>query len=190
MAVLEKKLIVKDSVNMNNEAYKWFPVYTNPRAEKKAFDILQAKGIETYLPLQKRLKQWSDRKKWVHEPLISSYLFVRINKHMLQEVLSTQGVCRFIYFSGKMACVSEREIENLRLLLASENELELTERKFNKGEKVLVNAGPLMGLRGELVDHLSQKKLLVRLGDTGKSLLVQIPPVFLELEVKIGMTVD
>ena len=64
---------------VENRNYKWYPVYTHPRAEKKAHQALSNKGIETYLPLRRQLKQWSDRKKWVDEPFIKSYLFVHIS---------------------------------------------------------------------------------------------------------------
>lgn len=162
------------------EQYHWYPVYTNPRAEKKAADFLTKKGIETYLPLQRQIKQWSDRKKWVEEPLIKSYIFVKISVTQQMEVLTTQGVCRFLYFSGKIASMPERQILQLQLLLATETELEVSERPFKTGEKVRVKAGPLMGLTGELVNHLSQKKMIIRLDHTGQVVLVQIPAVFLE----------
>ena len=38
--------------------------------------MARGKGIESYLPLKKVLKQWSDRKKWVEEPLFRSYIFI------------------------------------------------------------------------------------------------------------------
>ena len=83
------------------EVYKWYPVYTFPKAEKKAHQALLSKGIESYLPLRRQLKQWSDRKKWVEEPFIKSYLFVYIAEHEQTEVLMTKGIARFIYFSNK-----------------------------------------------------------------------------------------
>ena len=49
----------------------WYAVYTNSRAEKRVSDRLAEMGIETFLPLQKTLRQWSDRKKLVEKPLIS-----------------------------------------------------------------------------------------------------------------------
>ena len=162
------------------ESYKWYPVYTNPRAEKKANELLIAKGIETYLPLQKTLKQWSDRKKIVEEPYIKSYLFVRITPAQHTEVLMTRGICRFLYFSGKIASMPERQIADLKLLFASEADMELTERTFQAGEAVRVSAGPLLGLRGELVTVLSQKKLLVRIQHINRSVLVQVSAAFLD----------
>jgi transcriptional antiterminator RfaH len=162
------------------DLYNWYPVYTNPRAEKKAAELLEKKGIEIYLPLQRQLKQWTDRKKWVEEPLIKSYIFVRITVKQQMDVLTTKGVCRFLYFGGKVASMPERQIKQLQLLLATEAELEVSEREFKPGEKVIVKGGPLMGLTGELVQHLSQKKMLIRLDNTGRVVLVNIPAVFLE----------
>src|ERR1700710_1594469 len=107
--------------------YKWYPVYTNPRAEKKACDALTNKGILAYLPLHRQLKQWSDRKKWVEEPFIKSYIFVNIVEHEQADVLMTKGVSRFLYFSGKPAFMPDRQIKELKLLMASSFELEITE---------------------------------------------------------------
>lgn len=163
-----------------SEFKRWYPVYTNPRAEKKAHELLTRKGIEAYLPLQRTLKQWSDRKKWVEEPLIKSYLFVNISPSDHSEVLMTQGIARFLYFSGKIASMPEQQIRNLKLLLAEEKEVCVTTRNFTKGENVLVTAGPLQGLKGELVDFQSSKRVLLRIDHTGQSLLIQVPKVFLE----------
>ena len=160
--------------------YSWYPVYTNPRAEKKAAELLEQQGIEVYLPLQRQLKQWSDRKKWVEEPLIKSYIFVNITVRQQMDVLTTRGISRFIYFSGKIASMPQRQIDQLKLLLASELDLEIVDRKFEKGEQVKVIAGPLMGLTGELVSFHSQKRMILRLDHTGQVVMVQIPAVFIE----------
>jgi transcriptional antiterminator RfaH len=80
---------------------KWYPVYTQPRAEKKAYSALIDKGIEAYLPLHRRLKQWSDRKKWVEEPLISSYLFVRIADNDSDRGIDDQRGRPFFIFFGQ-----------------------------------------------------------------------------------------
>ncbi|MBO7540552.1 MAG: hypothetical protein J6T33_02695, partial [Bacteroidales bacterium] len=46
----------------------WVTFYTKPRAEKKAFLQLERSGFEPYLPMQRRLRKWHDRKKWVEMP--------------------------------------------------------------------------------------------------------------------------
>jgi transcription antitermination factor NusG len=153
---------------------KWYPVYTNPRSEKKAYEALIKKGIDAYLPLQRQLKQWSDRKKWVEEPFIKSYLFVRIKEHEQTEVLMTKGIARFIYFSGKIAPMLDRQINELKLLIASPYELEITEENLQPGENIVIKAGPLKGLKGEIISYRSQKQLALRLENLGYSIIVHV----------------
>src|ERR1700733_6408873 len=126
------------AVTLNKDGCNWYPVYTHPRAEKRAYQALVNKGIETYLPLHRQLKQWSDRKRWTEEPFIKSYLFVHIKEHEQTEVLMTKGISRFIYFSGKITGMPKRQIEELKLLLASPYELEITEESLQPGEKVTI----------------------------------------------------
>ena len=158
----------------NASTCKWYPVYTQPRAEKKACDALLSKGLEAYLPLHRQLKQWSDRRKWVEEPFIKSYLFVRIKEHEQTEVLMTKGISRFIYFSGKIASMPDRQIDELKLLMASPYELEITEENLQPGEKIVIKAGPLKGLSGEIISYRSQKQLALRLENLGYSIIVHV----------------
>lgn len=162
-----------------NEA-QWYPVYTNPRAEKKAYEALVKKGITTYLPLHKTLKQWSDRKKWVNEPFIKSYLFVHVKPSQQADVLMTKGIARFIYFAGKIASMPERQIEGLKLLLASEMDIEITEEDLLSGERVRIKAGPLKGMEGEVVAYRNQKQLALRFESIGCSVIIYVGASFIE----------
>jgi len=151
---------------------RWYPVYTHPRAEKKACEALAGKKIEVYLPLHRQLKQWSDRKKWVEEPLIKSYLFVNIAPHEQGDVLMTRGISRFLYFSGKPATMPTSQITELKLLMAGPYELEVTEENLQPGEKIKVKAGALKGMTGEIISHRSQKQFILRLESIGQSIIV------------------
>ena len=160
--------------------HKWYPVATRPRAEKKAYQALIKKGIETYLPLNRQLKQWSDRKKWVEEPFLKSYLFVQITEYQQTEVLMTPGIARFIYFSGKVASMPDRQIDELKLLMASPFELEITEEDLQPGEKIVIKAGPLKGLIGEIISYRSQKQLIIRLESLGYSIIVHMAATLID----------
>ncbi len=162
------------AVTASTSGYKWYPVYTQPRAEKRAHQALTDKGINAYLPLHRQLKQWSDRKKWVEEPFIKSYLFVNISEREQAEVLMTKGITRFIYFSGKITSMPDRQIEDLKLLMASPYELEITENNLQAGEKIMIKAGPLKGMIGEIIAYQSQKKLILRLDNLGCSIIVNV----------------
>jgi transcriptional antiterminator RfaH len=157
-----------------NTAYKWYPVYTQARAEKKAYQALINKGVESYLPLHRQQKQWSDRKKWVEEPFIKSYLFVHITEQQKTEVLMTKGIARFIYFSGEVATMPDRQINDLKLIMAAPYEFMVTEENLQPGEKVIIKAGPLKGIIGEMISYRSQKQLMLRLENLGCSIIVNV----------------
>ena len=161
-------------IRSKTEIYKWYPVYTHPRAEKKAHRVLSDKGVEVYLPLRRQLKQWSDRKKWIEEPLIKSYLFVHITEKQQTEVLMTKGISRFIYFGGKITPMPDRQIDDLKLLMSSAIELEITEENLLPGEKVILKAGPLKGMTGEIISYRSQKQLILRLENLGCSVIIHV----------------
>jgi len=167
-------------LKVNNSASRWYPVHTHAKAEKKAYEALKSKGIEVYLPLQKQLKQWSDRKKWIEEPFIKSYLFVNIKENELTNVLTTKGIARFIYFSGKAASIPESQLANLKLLIGSEVELEITEENLQPGEKIIIKAGPLKGFKGEIVSYRSQRQLALRLENLGYSIIIHVAASMIE----------
>lgn len=160
--------------------YKWYPVYTRSRAEKKAYDELNKKNITCYLPLKKTVKQWSDRKKIVEEPLINSYLFVYISTKEYAEVLMTNGISRFLYFSGKVASMPDQQIENLKLLLATDVELEVLEYDIKAGETVIIKAGPFKGMLAETVSIRNKQRLVLRLENMGVAIEINTSMAFVE----------
>lgn len=165
---------------MMDSVYRWYPIYTKSRSEKKAYTELQRKGIEAYLPLKVTVKQWSDRKKKVEEPLIKSYLFAYLSAKEHAEVLMTSGVARFVYFSGSIASIPEKQIEDLRLLLATESELELLDFEIAAGEQVLVHAGPFKGMVAELVSVKNKKSIILRLQNLGYSIQIKTSMAFIQ----------
>jgi len=159
---------------------RWYAVYTRPKAEKMVFARLIDIGIETFLPVQKTLKQWSDRKKIVEKPLIPSYIFVRTWSKFFPKVYRTEGVVRFVNITGLPSPVTQREIDNLKLLVNSDAEVELVEELFERGQQVEVTAGACKGLTGELVSSGDRKRMLVRIESLNKNILVNIPVNFLK----------
>ncbi len=158
---------------------RWYAAYTKPRNEKKALERLEATGIEAYLPLQRRLKQWSDRKKMVEEPLFRSYIFVRITQKDYYNVLNTFGVVRYITFEGKAVPIPDNQIDLIKNLLEQNVEFEAIEEVLKLGTRVEVKFGSLLGLIGELVEHKGKQKVVVRLEHISHSLLVTLPTQYI-----------
>lgn len=159
----------------------WYVVYTKSRWEKKVFDRLTVQGIEAYVPLQKKLKQWSDRKKWVEEPMIRCYAFVKIVNRQYFDVLLTPGVVCFLFFLRKPAVIPEEQIQTLKNVEKSKFNVELSIKQFKPGQKIEVIGGPLQGTRGELIKLRGKKRVLLRIDYLEESMLVDIAPEYLKV---------
>jgi transcriptional antiterminator RfaH len=158
---------------------KWYAVYTRPRAEKQVLQRLVEAEIETFLPLQRTYRMWSDRKKLIEKPLLSSYIFVNINNHDFPKVYKTNGVVKFVTFEGTPASIPQKQIDNLRLLINSDAEIEISSEKFGPGDNVEVIYGSLVGLTGELIKIGSKNRVVIRIDRLDQNLILKIPRTFL-----------
>jgi transcriptional antiterminator RfaH len=170
----ELKIVKNDS----SEA-KWYALYTRPRAEKLVYSRLVEEGIETFLPLQKTYRMWSDRKKLVEKPLLTSYIFVKTTRKRFPVVYKTIGVVKFVSFEGQPVSIPQKQIDNLRLLINSDTEIEVTSEKFEQGDNVEVINGALIGLTGELIRIGSKNRVVVRIDRLDQNLILKIPKSFL-----------
>ena len=165
-----------------SEKPNWYVLYTAPRAEKKVQIELQKKGFKIFLPLQRTLKQWSDRKKWIEEPLFKSYIFIETElEKNYYDILNTHGVVKFINFEKKPVIVNQREIETIQLLLGYTEGMEVTDDIFEIGQKVEVAAGPLIGLDGLLVQKNGNNHFMMELETINQKILINIPANFLRI---------
>ncbi|MCX6242203.1 MAG: UpxY family transcription antiterminator [Bacteroidetes bacterium] len=160
----------------------WYAVYTKSRYEKKLAENLNQKGIEAYVPLKKVVRQWSDRRKLVSEPLIRSYCFVRPRPGPQQynEVLDTNGAVRFVWFSGKPAPIPNKQIDILKVITGSDVEVDVLPGSLLKGSTVRVNAGPLAGVTGELVSIAGKHRVLIKIDHLDQVLTISISPLLVE----------
>ena len=158
----------------------WYAVYTRPRFEKQVLKGLLDQDINAYLPLIKTMRQWSDRKKMVEVPLFSSYVFVHIDRSVYDQVLQTHGVVKYITFEGKAATIPSEQIDSLKIIVNSNEKIETTWEARKKGDKVVVTAGSLKGLRGELITEGDRKKVLVRIQGIDQNLTVEVHSSLIE----------
>ena len=164
----------------NELSQKWYAVYTRSRFEKQVLKGLQDQGIEAYLPLIKTVRQWSDRKKTVEVPLFSSYVFVHIDRRFYDQVLQTMGVVKYISFEGKAATIPSEQIDLLKIIVNSDEKVETTWDTRRKGDRVVVTAGSLKGLKGELITDGDRKKVLVRIESIDQNLTIEVHPSLIE----------
>lgn len=142
------------------------------------------KDLRLTFPYKKRLKQWSDRKKWVQEPLLTSYVFVKVLPSEFYRVLQVMGVVQFVSFEGKPAPIPQEQIDMLKMFLGQQLDMELLSEELEPGDWVEITIGSLVGFCGELVSHKNQNKILVSLDHISHKLLVTLPANYVVKAVK------
>jgi transcription antitermination factor NusG len=155
---------------------KWFAVRTRFKSEKVALKQLQRMGVETYLPIRLMTRRYGRKIRKVELPLINSFVFVRIKKNEYASVLETEYVAGFLKFGNNLLSIPEVEIEMIRRLLGEDIEIEVVikEESYAKGDWVEVTKGPLLGMKGCLLNIQGKDKLLVELTNSGHSLHISI----------------
>ena len=154
----------------------WYAVYTRPRAEKRVDTLLQKKLIESWCPLQKVQRQWTDRKKIILQPLFTSYVFVHITDQQRITVLETDGVLNYVHYLGKPAIIRDEEIQLIKTYL-HEGEAAITTQSWESLEeniKVQITEGVFMQNTGTII-KAGKKTLYVKLESLGQVMVVEFP---------------
>ncbi len=149
---------------LEKQNYQWYAIYTRANTEKKLMEQLQDKNIEAYLPVKKVLKVWSDRKKWVEEPLFRCYLFVKVSYKEYFNALNTPGAVCYVSFGGRAQSIPENQISNIKTFLNQcDHEVSLSYERIQKGVMVEVLTGTLKGIKGEVLNVYGQTRLSIRI---------------------------
>lgn len=156
---------------------RWYACYTRARHEKRVDGQLEQRGIESYLPLVPRTRQWKDRKKVVGFPLFPSYVFGRFALTELHEVLSIPGVATVVRANGRPVSIADDELENVRQFVRAlaEEDVPLEVRPFlTAGQWVEVVDGAFRGVRGVVIERRNRRRVLVGLKAIGQGLEVDV----------------
>lgn len=158
----------------------WYALYTKARNEKKLAELLIRKGFTAYCPMQETLKQWSDRRKKVKEPLIRSYVFVQLDDYEKesQQALETPGAVRFLWWLKKPAVVKDEEISRLKALLEEADSGSLYEvealQNLEPGDRVKIVQGLWQENQGYLLRR-EEKRVVLLIESLETVVTVKVP---------------
>ncbi len=158
---------------LNEVSRKWLALYSRPRWEKKVAQLLTEKGLESYCPVNKVRRKWSDRVKIVEEPLFKSYVFVRVTDEDRTTVRMTPGVINFVYWNGKPALIKDKEINAIKQFLNDYENVEVKPIQLELKQRVKITKGPLMDQEGQVLE-LQRKTVKVAIDSLGYLLIAHI----------------
>lgn len=151
---------------MTETTLNWYAVNTKPRWEKKVAQILEKKGIENYCPLNKIVKQWSDRKKVILEPIFKSYVFVKIEEQKKWDLKRIDGILNYVYWLGRPAKIKEEEIITIKKFLNEFSNINVEDLSLQVNQKVRIRQGILMNYEGILLE-ISGNRAFVKIESMG-----------------------
>lgn len=152
---------------------QWFAVYTVPRHEKAVVRQLEARHVESFLPLYRSLRRWKNGcRVAVDQPLFPNYVFVNVRRREAVRVLQAPGVLWIVSAGREPSVLPNAEIESLRA--------GLPERNFEPhpylivGEQVRIVSGALEGMIGVLVRKKNEFRVVLSLDLIRQSVSVEI----------------
>ncbi len=148
----------------------WLVVYTKPRSEKKLAARLKSISIDVYCPLQKTLRQWSDRKKLVELPIFPSYLFVRVNLSERMIVLQESLVVRFVYWLGAPAVIKDPDMVAIKNFISGSDRIRFEHDHIAEGAIVHISDGPFKGQQA-IVTRTQGSKIHLKVPQLGCRLI-------------------
>jgi transcription antitermination factor NusG len=166
------KSILPDGVS---EEKCWYALHIRARHEKKVAVRLEEQGITVFSPTISEVHRWTDRNVRIQRPLFPCYAFVNIlpSKQDRLSVLTTRGVLGLVGTSGIGIPIPNKEIEDIRTLLASD--AACTPCPFLKvGTRVRIRGGAMDGVEGVLVTQNVDQSLVVSIELIQRSISVRL----------------
>jgi transcriptional antiterminator NusG len=164
----------------------WYVLHTKSRFENVVNDGLQKKSLEAFLPKIKVPSKRRDRKLMIEVPLFPGYLFVKTVLHPPAhlEIVKTVGVVRLIGNKDGPIPVPPDAIESLKIMVASGHPVD-TGSRFQKGDRVMVVAGPFAGVNGLFLRYRGTGRVVVYIEALGQYAQVEVNAEDVEIIPKI-----
>ncbi|HKX30610.1 MAG TPA: transcription termination/antitermination NusG family protein [Blastocatellia bacterium] len=165
--------MLPNSYSDPNATKPWYAIQTRPRYEKKVGFLLQQKGYECLIPTYWQKRRWSDRTVKIDLPLFPTYVFCRFNASALGKAVMTPGAIKVIGFGGKPVDIPEPEIHALQKLAQSDL-LREPWKYLAEGTLLIVETGPLSGVRGILCQNGDDRRLIISVTLLQRSVCVRL----------------
>ena len=162
-----------DVINPCSPVHRWFAIQTRSRHEKVVESQLELRQVEHFLPMMKRVSQWTDRKKEVRVPLFAGYCFARFSMDDRVPVLKSQGVVRLVGSTDKPEPIPDEEINALKRLISNPCNY-MCHPYLREGMLVEVINGPMQGVKGRLIRGTRNSRLVLSISLIQRSVSIEI----------------
>ena len=162
-----------------NLGYPWYALRVKSRYENTVATHLQGRGYESFLPVYKCQRRWSDRFKEIELPLFSGYVFCQFSPLNRLPILSIPGVVHVVGVGRTPIPIDESEIAAIQAAIKSG--LPSQPWPFLQvGNRVRIEYGPLCGLEGILSGFRGHQRLVLSVTLLQRSIAVQVDAAWVQ----------
>ena len=162
---------------LHDKEARWFAVHAMPRHERKVVERLTAKGIEAYVPVSVKFKQYAKKRKKHHYVLLTGFVFVKIIKSELTRVLETESLYGLLKIGRDILAIPDEQIKMLRKIVGDEAmDVSLHNGEYHAGQEVEIVGGSLTGTKGILKRIEGKNRFIVKLEVVGVFLEMTVDP--------------
>ncbi|MCE5308749.1 MAG: hypothetical protein LLG20_14010 [Acidobacteriales bacterium] len=151
----------------------WYAVRVRSNYEFTTATILHGKGYEEFVPAYEVERRWSDRKQTLRLPLLPGYVLCRLDLQFRLPVLQSPGVVHIVSFGKVPAAVDEGEVAALERIVRAQVAAEPWPY-LEIGDPVRIVRGPLVGLKGALLEFKKTCRLVVSVTLLQRSVAAEI----------------
>jgi transcription antitermination factor NusG len=166
-------LILMSAKSREKNIDPWYALWVRSRHEKTVAEVLTDKGFETFLPVYRSRRRWSDRIQEVELPLIPSYVFCRFEVSHRLPILTTPGVVHIVGTGKTPQAVDEIEMQSLITAVRAGVHLQLWPY-LKLGQRVSIEEGPLRSLEGVLVTTKGTDQLILSVSLLQRSVAIAV----------------
>ena len=155
------------------DSQQWYALRVRSNFEKSVSFALEQRGYTQFLPVYEQKSKWSDRVKTISKPLFSGYVFCQFDVTQRLPILTTPGVVNVVGCGKIPAPVADSEIAAVQKIVDSG--IAATPWPYcSVGQRVVIEAGPLAGVEGRVLDVRNSYRIVVSVSLLQRSLSAEI----------------
>lgn len=149
----------------------WYVIQCKAKESFRAAENLQNQGFEVFHPNIEVERLRAGRIKLINEPLFPYYLFIHLSDTTdnWRPIRSTRGVLKMLSFGTTPLKVPDQLIEALKCRVQP-----ATEILFKTGDEVLIDEGPLKGLKAVFETKKGEERVILLLNLLQKQQRIEV----------------
>ena len=151
----------------------WYALYVRSRHEKVVESGLRGKGYAAFSPFYRTKRKRVDRITEIDVPLFPGYVFCHFDSNKRLPILTTPGIVGLVGPRNRPQPVDDHEIASIRTIALSGRPVQPWPF-LRSGQRIRLQAGPLMGAEGIFLRVKDEHHLIVSITLLQRSVSVVI----------------